>query len=99
MKLNKIIKRSRVGTFGCAGLFGLLAATMLCPMSADSANADTQTSSRVQANVQSMISIGLQQAVEIDVTPKSGGVFGKNTATMTARMVTVFRCRQLAMVL
>ncbi len=83
MKLNKIIKRSRIGTFGCAGLFGLLAATMLCPMSADSANADTQTSSRVQANVQSMISIGLQQAVEIDVTPKSGGVFGKNTATMT----------------
>ena len=57
------------------GLFGLLAVTMLCPMSADSANADTQTSSRVQANVQSMISIGLQQAVEIDVTPKSGGVF------------------------
>ena len=82
--------------YACMILLLLLVIGFLVPVSRKEASAvetggeasdSTYTNKAVsqsdlQVNVQPMISVGLQQAVEIDVTPKESGVFAKNAAKM-----------------
>ena len=96
MKLNKTTKIGFAGTAGCLGVLGLLAVAMLCPVRSEGASAADCTadstdpdclistaSTRVATNVASVISIGLDPEVDIDVTPTADGTFSSSTASMT----------------
>ncbi len=81
------IMNSPINFFGkmSMGVLGLLAVALLCPIGGSSASADSDTQATIDAliTVQPMISLGVQQAVEIDLTPTSQGIFGTNSAKMT----------------
>ncbi len=93
MKLNKTTKIGFAGAAGCAGVLGLLTVAMLCPMRSEGANAacgqpgsdeciTSQAAVETRVNVPSMISISLDNAVDIDVSPTVAGAFSAKTANM-----------------
>ena len=81
MKLNKTkkLKRSYFGLVACIGVFLLLAVATVCPIQSSGANAaETETGTITgYASVYNhpVISVGIDAAAEVDITPKSTGSF------------------------
>ena len=89
-KFRQTLTISRVGKVSASLLF-LLLLLFLSPSCnqhwlgdvATYATEDSSTAStNLNVNIQTAISVGLQQAVEMDITPKLDGTFAKNAARM-----------------
>lgn len=89
-KFRQTLTISRVGKVSASLLF-LLLLLFLSPSCnqhwlgdvATYAMEDSSTAStNLNVNIQTAISVGLQQAVEMDITPKLDGTFAKNAAKM-----------------
>ena len=89
MKLKKISKINAVGLAGTAAL-ALLAVVMLCPAVTDQTSAldcpeeyngqcaETYASAVVGATVAPVISIAMENKMDLDITPKSSGLETQN---------------------
>lgn len=87
MKLNKISARGFVGVLSCAGLLGLLTVAMVFPVQKQNSSAlstgESAATIQARANVQSVVSVAVDDSVTLDVTPDVESKTTANSAKLT----------------
>ncbi len=80
---NKTFKLNKTSLLGYSslGMLGLLVLAMLAPTVNTDTHAESSTSreQRVNLNVQPVVSIAMDPAIEVDITPKAGGSTSSST--------------------